>query len=84
MAEVKHDDQNNIYEIVRGIGQAMSVAYDGPTYDEDTDNKIGLRREEGNWLVDKRIMDGFHVKVGGRKLTINYRSEEHTSELQSH
>ena len=76
MAEILNNEvQNDIYEIVRGIGQAMSLAYDGPTYNDEIDNKIGLRREEGNWLVDKRIMDGFHVKVGGRKLTINYHTE---------
>lgn len=76
MAEIVNNEvQNDIYEIVRGIGQAMSLAYDGPTYKEDEDNKIGLRREEGNPLVDKRIMDGFKVKVGGRKLTINYHAE---------
>jgi len=76
MAEIVNNEvQNDIYEIVRGIGQAMSTAYDGPTYNEDNDNKIGLKREEGNPLVDKRIMDGFGVKVGGRTLTINYHTE---------
>jgi len=76
MAEIVNNDiQNDIYEIVRGIYKAVSLAYDGPTYNEDEDNKVGLRREEGNPLVDKRIMDGFGVKVGGRKLTINYHVE---------
>lgn len=76
MAEIVNNEvQNDIYEIIRGIGQAMSTAYDGPTYNEKEDNKVGLRREEGNPLVDKRIMDGFNVKVGGRKLTINYHAE---------
>ena len=82
MAEIVNNEvQNDIYEIVRGIGQAMSLAYDGPTYNEDVDNKVGLRREEGNYLVDKRIMDGFHVKVGGRKLTINYHAEIPLNEI---
>ena len=53
MAEIVNNEvQNDIYEIVRGIGQAMSTAYEGPTYNEDNDNKIGLKREEGNPLVD--------------------------------
>jgi hypothetical protein len=59
----------------------MSLAYDGPTYNDEVDNKVGLRREEGNYLVDKRIMDGFHVKVGGRKLTINYHAEIPLNEI---
>ena len=62
MAEIVNNEvQNDIYEIVRGIGQAMSLAYDGPTYNEDQDNKIGLRREEGNPLVDKRKIGRAHV-----------------------
>ena len=76
MAEIVNNEvQNDIYEIVRGISQAASLMYDGPTYNEDVDNSIGLKREEGNPLVDKRIMDGLHVKMGGRKLTINYHTE---------
>jgi hypothetical protein len=76
MSEILNNEvQNDIYQIVRGISQAVSTAYDGPTYSEDNDNKIGLKREEGNPLVDKRIMDGFGVKVGGRTLTINYHTE---------
>jgi len=76
MAEILNNEvQNDIYEIVRGISQAASLMYDGPTYNDDVDNSIGLKREEGNPLVDKRIMDGIKVKVGGRKLTINYHTE---------
>ena len=76
MAEIVNNEvQNDIYEIVRGISQAASLMYDGPTYNDDLDNDIGLHREKGNPLVDKRIMDGLHVKVGGRKLTINYHAE---------
>ena len=82
MAETSNkSEQNDVYEIVRGIGQAMSVVYDGPTYSDEQDNKVGLRREEGNWMFDKRIMDGFHVKVGGRKLTINYHTEVPLQEI---
>jgi len=76
MADIVNNEGNNdIYEIVRGISQAMSIVYDGPTYDEDKDNKVGLRREEGNPLLDKRVMDGFRTKISGRKLTINYHTE---------
>jgi hypothetical protein len=84
MAEIVNNEvQNDIYEIVRGISQAMSIVYDGPTYNEDLDNKVGLRREEGNPLLDKRVMDGFRVKVSGRKLTINYHTEVPLREITS-
>ena len=83
MAEIVNNEvQNDIYEIVRGISQAASLMYDGPTYNDDVDNSIGLKREEGNPLVDKRIMDGIKVKVGGRKLTINYHTEIPLSYIQ--
>ncbi len=72
---------NDIYEIVRGIYQAMSDVYDGPTYNDEKDNKVGLRREEGNYLTDKRVLDGFGVKVGGRKLTITYHTEVKLEEI---
>lgn len=83
MAEIVNNEvQNDIYEIVRGISQAASLMYDGPTYNDDIDNKIGLHREKGNPLVDKRIMDGIHVKVGGRRLTINYHAEIPLNHIQ--
>lgn len=82
MAEEMNKEGNDIYEIVRGISQAASLMYDGPTYNDDLDNEIGLHREKGNPLVDKRIMDGIHVKVGGKKLTINYHTEVPLSHIQ--
>ena len=82
MAEEMNKEGNDIYEIVRGISQAASLMYDGPTYNEEVDNEIGLNREKGNPLVDKRIMDGLKVKVGGRKLTINYHTEIPLSHIQ--
>ena len=67
MAEILNNEvQNDIYEIVRGISQAASLMYDGPTYNDDVDNSIGLNREKGNPLVDKRIMDGLKVKEFSR------------------
>jgi|TARA_Y100000310_G_scaffold104983_2_gene103297 hypothetical protein len=66
-------------EIVQGLAQAAANAYDG-SHDErftadGTSKKVGLRREEGDPLVDKRIMDGFGVKFSGSKLIVSYQGE---------
>lgn len=66
-------------EIIRGISQAAANAYDGAHVEGySSDGKartIGLKREEGNPLVDKRVMDGFGVSFHGNKLKINYHAE---------
>ena len=66
-------------EIIRGIAQAAANAYDG-AHDEsliadEKPHKVGLRREEGDFIRDKRINDGFKVKFKGPLLTILYQSE---------
>jgi len=37
--------------------------------------KAGLKREEGDCIVDSRVMDGFNVRVSGNKLVLSYHSE---------
>jgi len=66
-------------EIIRAISQAAANAYDGAhderyTSDGET-KKVGLKREEGDPVLDYRVMDGFGVKFGGNKLIITYQSE---------
>jgi len=66
-------------EIIQGIAQAAANAYDGShigKYKADgEDKKIGLRREEGDPILDSRVVDGFKVKFKGNKLCITYQSE---------
>lgn len=66
-------------EIIQGIAQAAANAYDGShiaKYNADgEERKIGLRREEGDPILDSRVIDGFKVKFRGNKLCINYQSE---------
>lgn len=72
-------------EIIRGISQAAANAYDGAHVEEySSDGKaraIGLKREEGNPLVDKRVMDGFGVSFHGNKLKISYHAEVQLKEV---
>tara|TARA_R110000796_G_scaffold44306_5_gene108148 strand:+ start:80 stop:619 length:540 start_codon:yes stop_codon:yes gene_type:complete len=64
-----------VVDIVTGISQAAGLAYDGATDEEGVTIKLGLKREEGNPLLDKRAIDGFGVKVSGKILIVKYHSE---------
>ena len=69
-------------EIVRGIQQAASNAYDGASDEKGEPIKIGLKREEGHLINDSRVMDGFGVKFHGDKLIITYQSEIKLKEVK--
>ena len=66
-------------EIIQGLSQAAANAYDG-VHDERFSldgqvRKVGLKREEGCPIMDKRVNDGFSVKFYGNKICINYQSD---------
>ena len=71
--------ESNILEIVQGLAQAAANAYDGAhdeRYVRDGEaKKVGLRREEGCPIMDKRVMDGFNVKFAGNTICIHYQSD---------
>jgi hypothetical protein len=62
-------------DIVNSISQVLSNTYDGALDENGDPVKIGLRREEGNPLLDSRIMDGFGAYVSGDRLHIKYHAE---------
>tara|TARA_R110002020_G_scaffold20684_1_gene70413 strand:- start:460 stop:1023 length:564 start_codon:yes stop_codon:yes gene_type:complete len=65
-----------VYEIVQGLAQAAANAYDGALGEDYEPDKPGiLRREEGNALIDQRVMDGFNVKFYGDMMCLSYQSE---------
>ena len=66
-------------EIIRGIAQAAANAYDG-SHEESLNadgraRKVGLKREEGHLINDRRVSDGFKVRFAGPLLTILYQAE---------
>jgi len=71
MAEKK----SNVLEIVQGISQAAANAYDGALDEKGEPLKVGLMREEGNPILDSRVMDGFGVCFKGNTLRIKYQGE---------
>ena len=71
-----------VYEIVQGLSQAAANAYDGALGEDQTPLKTGvLRREEGDPLLDERVMDGFNVKFYGDIMCLSYQSEIQLKEV---
>ena len=68
-------EKNNILDIINGISQAAANAYDGALDENGEPLKIGLKREEGNPILDKRLMDGFSVTLSGNICTCKYHGE---------
>ena len=64
-----------VVDIVRGISQAAAGMYDGATNEDGEALKIGLKREEGNPILDKRVIDGAGVRISGKTLIVSYHSE---------
>jgi hypothetical protein len=62
----------SILDVIKGLNQAAANAYDG--YDH-MDEKIGLKREEGNPIVDSRLIDGFAVRFAAKNMIVTYQSE---------
>ena len=68
-------------EIVQGLSLAAANAYDGAIDENGEPVLAGLQREEGNPLIDSRVMDGFKVSHHGNQLCIHYHSEVKLKEV---
>ena len=67
-------------DIIRGISQAAANAYDG--YDDKGERiEVGLKREKGHPILDKRVIDGFNVNFHGNKLCIKYHGEVNLKDI---
>ena len=64
-----------VVDILKGISQAAGNMYDGAADEKGEPIKIGLKREEGNPLLDRRTIDGCSVRCSGKTLHISYHSE---------
>jgi hypothetical protein len=74
-----------VYEIVQGLSQAAANAYDGALGEDLSPTGTGtLRREEGDALIDERVIDGFNVKFYGNMMCLTYQSEVTLKEVYGH
>jgi len=67
--------QKEVVDMLRGISQVAGSMYDGATDENGEPIKIGLKREEGNPLLDKRVIDGCSIRCSGKTLQVSYHSE---------
>ena len=70
---------SEMLKIVQGLAQAVSdIKYHGHderyAYDGEA-RTVGLKREEGDILLDKRHNDGFSVRFMGNMMCIMYQSD---------
>jgi hypothetical protein len=70
-----------VYEIVQGLSQAAANAYDGALDENGDPLLVGLKREEGDPILDKRVMDGFNVAFYGNMMCLKYQSEVQLKEV---
>ena len=77
----------SVYEIIQGINQAAANAgYDG-AHEESLQadaraRTAGLKREDGHYINDRRVIDGFGVKFMGPILRLTYQAETRIKEVQ--
>ena len=70
-----------VYEIIQGLSQAAANAYDGALDENGEPLLVGLKREEGDPILDKRVMDGFNVSFYGNMMCLKYMSEVQLKEV---
>lgn len=64
-----------VYEIVQGLSQAAANSYDGALDENNEPLSVGLNREKGDPILDKRVIDGFNVRFAGNTMHLTYMSE---------
>ena len=73
-----------VMEIIHGLSQVVANTYDGAKDEEGKRKQTGLKRDEEVGIHDKRVIDGFTVKMhGGNKICIAYTTEVMAEELLS-
>ena len=65
----------SVYDVVKGISQAVHNKHDGAIDENGKPVVIGLKREEQP-LIDRAVMDGFNIVMHGNMLVIKYHSYE--------
>ena len=71
----------SVYDVVKGISQAIHNKHHGATDEKGKVQEIGLKREDQP-INDQRVMDGFGVSMQGNMLIIKYNSIEPIANLK--
>ena len=84
----RKNNMATVYEIIQGINQAAANgAWDGAHEESlQADGKArdaGLKRQDGHYINDRRVMDGFGVKFHGPILRLTYQAETRIKEVKN-
>jgi hypothetical protein len=71
----------SVYDVVKGISQAVHNKHHGAVDDQGKLIEIGLKREDQP-IIDQRVMDGFGVSMQGNLLILKYNSIEPIANLK--
>ena len=77
-----------VYDIIKGINQAAANAgWDGAHEQnlqaDDKARDAGLKRQDGHYINDRRVMDGFKVSFHGPLLRIKYQAEVRVKDVKN-
>lgn len=64
-----------VMDVIQGISQVMANSYDGATDEDGKRKQTGLKRDEEVDIRDRRVIDGFKVKLSGNDLCLTYTTE---------
>ena len=71
-----------VMEIIQGLSQVAANGYDGAREEDGSRKMMGLKRDEDVSLTDKRVIDGFKIRLHhGNKLCVMYTTEVLLSEI---
>ena len=79
----KKKETSSVYEIIQGLSQAAANAYDGALTEDGEPISAGLQREEGDPILDQRVLDGFNVAFYGNMMCLTYQSEVQLKEVHA-
>lgn len=69
-------------EIIQGLSQVAANSYDGASEEDGSRKMMGLKRDEEVPLTDKRVVDGFKMRLHhGNKLCVSYTTEVLLSDI---
>ena len=65
----------DILSVLNAISQIANSAKDGALDQAGDPILVGLRREEGNPIVDSRVIDGFSIALHGNCMKVTYNTD---------
>lgn len=71
-----------VMEIIQGLSQVAAGTYDGAKDSEGKQKQTGLKRDQEVAISDKRVIDGFTIKMhSGNKMCVAYTTEVLAADL---